>query len=200
MVYMVKIMGMDEFVFFVFFGVFLVLVYGFVVIGGWIGDKVIGIKCVIIFGVIVMMVGYVLFGFFIVDYLFVGLMLIYIVMGFIMVGNGLFKVNFLSLFVKIYLENDFCLDGVFIMYYMVINLGFFFLMIIILFVVIKMGYGMVFGVSVVGFVIIVVNFLFCLCMLKGIGFLVDFMLVNKMYLVFVVVGFIIVSLVCSYLL
>ena len=61
-VYMVKIMGMDESASFVLFGAFSALVYGFVAIGGWIGDKVIGTKRAITLGAIVMMVGYVLLG------------------------------------------------------------------------------------------------------------------------------------------
>ncbi|HFF2739168.1 TPA: oligopeptide:H+ symporter, partial [Vibrio cholerae] len=65
---------------------------------------------------------------------------------------------------------------------------------------IKMGYGMAFGVSAVGLAITVVNFLFCLRMLKGTGSPADLMPVNKMYLVLVAVGSIIASLVCSYLL
>lgn len=52
-VYMVKIMGMDESASFVLFGAFSALVYGFVAIGGWIGDKVIGTKRAITLGAIV---------------------------------------------------------------------------------------------------------------------------------------------------
>lgn len=122
-VYMVKIMGMDESASFVLFGAFSALVYGFVAIGGWIGDKVIGTKRAITLGAIVMMVGYVLLGLSTADHPLVGPTLIYIAMGFITVGNGLFKANPSSLLAKIYPENDPRLDGAFTMYYMAINLG-----------------------------------------------------------------------------
>ncbi|EEW05563.1 proton/peptide symporter family protein [Vibrio mimicus VM603] len=199
-VYMVKIMGMDESASFVLFGAFSALVYGFVAIGGWIGDKVIGTKRAITLGAIVMMVGYVLLGLSTAKHPLVGPTLIYVAMGFITVGNGLFKANPSSLLAKIYPENDPRLDGAFTMYYMAINLGSFFSMIITPLVAVKMGYGMAFGVSAVGLAITVVNFLFCLRMLKGTGSPADLAPVNKMYLVLVAVGSIIASFVCSYLL
>ncbi len=126
-----------------------------------------------------MMVGYVLLGLSTADHPLVGPTLIYIAMGFITVGNGLFKANPSSLLAKIYPENDPRLDGAFTMYYMAINLGSFFSMIITPLVAIKMGYGMAFGVSAVGLAITVVNFLFCLRMLKGTGSPADLMPVNK---------------------
>ncbi len=195
-VYMVKIMGMDESASFVLFGAFSALVYGFVAIGGWIGDKVIGTKRAITLGAIVMMVGYVLVGLSTAVHPLVGPTLIYIAMGFITVGNGLFKANPSSLLAKLYPENDPRLDGAFTMYYMAINLGSFFSMIIT--PANKMGYGMAFGMSKVRLAITVVNFLFCLRMLKGTGSPADLMPLNKMYLVLVAVGSIIASLVCSY--
>lgn len=140
----------------IFFFFFSVLVYGLVVIGGWLGDKVLGIKRVIMFGVIVLAIGYVLVVWFGYD---VGI--VYMGMAVIAVGNGLFKVNSFFLFFICYEKNDSRLDGVFIMYYMFVNIGFFFFMIVTSWLVAKYGWSVAFALSVVGLLIIIVNFVFC---------------------------------------
>ena len=61
-VYLVKVMGLAESDSFVLFGAFSALLYGFMAVGGWIGDKIIGTKRAITLGAIIMMVGYILLG------------------------------------------------------------------------------------------------------------------------------------------
>ncbi|ELO1814558.1 dipeptide/tripeptide permease DtpA [Vibrio fluvialis] len=199
-VYLVKILGMNESSSFVLFGAFSALVYGFVAAGGWIGDKVIGTKRAITLGAIILMIGYVLLGMSTTKDHFGGETLIYIAMGFITVGNGLFKANPSSLLAKVYPENDPRLDGAFTMYYMAINLGSFFSMIITPIVAERAGYGVAFGVSAIGLAITAVNFIICQGMLKSVGSPADLKPVNKSYLLAVIIGSIIASFVCSYLL
>ncbi len=57
-VYLVKQLGMSEADSITLFTSFSALVYGLVAIGGWLGDKVLGTKRVIILGVIVLALGY----------------------------------------------------------------------------------------------------------------------------------------------
>lgn len=199
-VYLVKIMGMDESNSFVLFGAFSALVFGFVAAGGWIGDKLIGTKRAITLGAIILMFGYLLLGLSTTKQHFGGETLIYIAMGFITVGNGLFKANPSSLLAKVYPENDPRLDGAFTMYYMAINLGSFFSMILTPLVAEKMGYGMAFGVSAIGLAITVVNFVMCQRILKGVGSPADLAPVDKNKLLMVAIGAVIASFVCSYLL
>lgn len=199
-VYLVKILGMDESTSFVLFGAFSALIYGFVAAGGWIGDKIIGTKNAITLGALVLMVGYALLGLSTSDEHFGGNTLIYIAMGFIAVGNGLFKANPSNLLSKAYEENDPRLDGAFTMYYMAVNLGSFFSMIITPIVAEKAGYGMAFGVSAIGLAITIVNFILCKGMLKGIGSPADLAPVAKSKLLIVAIGSIIASFICSYLL
>ncbi|WP_269117612.1 dipeptide/tripeptide permease DtpA [Vibrio cincinnatiensis] len=199
-VYMVKILGMNESSSFVLFGAFSALVFGFVAAGGWIGDKVIGTKRAITLGAIILMVGYLLLGLSTTKAHLGGETLIYIAMGFITVGNGLFKANPSSLLSKAYEDNDPRLDGAFTMYYMAINLGSFFSMILTPMVAERVGYGMAFGVSVIGLAITVVNFMLCQKMLKQIGSPADLQPIKKGRLSLVIVGSLIASLVCSYLL
>nr|WP_272870127.1 MULTISPECIES: dipeptide/tripeptide permease DtpA [unclassified Vibrio] len=199
-VYMVKILGMNESNSFVLFGAFSALVFGFVAAGGWIGDKIIGTKRAITLGAIILMFGYLLLGLSTTKAHLGGETLIYIAMGFITVGNGLFKANPSSLLAKVYDDNDPRLDGAFTMYYMAINLGSFFSMILTPMVAERAGYGMAFGVSAIGLAITVVNFILCQKMLKNVGSPADLQSVNKTRLSLVVIGSIMMSFFCSYLL
>jgi proton-dependent oligopeptide transporter, POT family len=98
------------------FGAFSALVYGMVVIGGYLGDRVLGTKRTIVVGLIVLAVGY--FSLAITDKAHV-----FFALGLICVGNGLFKANPSNLLAKCYDENDPRLHGGFTLYYMAINLG-----------------------------------------------------------------------------
>ncbi|MBF8999817.1 MULTISPECIES: dipeptide/tripeptide permease DtpA [Vibrio] len=199
-VYLVKILGMDESTSFVLFGAFSALIYGFVAAGGWLGDKVIGTKRAITLGAIILMVGYALLGVSTTSQHIGGSTLIFIAMGFITVGNGLFKANPSSLLAKVYDENDPRLDGAFTMYYMAINIGSLISMILTPIIAEKAGYGMAFGVSAIGLAITVVIFLAYLKMLKSVGSPADLAPVNKSKMLMVIVGSVIASFICSYLL
>ena len=59
-VYLVKQLGMSEADSITLFSSFSALVYGLVSIGGWLGDKVLGTKRVILLGAIVLAIGYAL--------------------------------------------------------------------------------------------------------------------------------------------
>lgn len=59
-VYLVKQLGMSEADSITLFSSFSALVYGLVAIGGWLGDKVLGTKRVIMLGAIVLAIGYAL--------------------------------------------------------------------------------------------------------------------------------------------
>lgn len=98
------------------FGAFSALVYGMVVIGGYLGDRILGTKRTIVLGLIVLASGY--FALAITDKEHV-----FFALGLICVGNGLFKANPSNLLAKCYECNDPRLHGGFTLYYMAINLG-----------------------------------------------------------------------------
>ncbi|OBU26355.1 dipeptide/tripeptide permease DtpA [Photobacterium aquimaris] len=198
-VYMVKILGMSETASFTLFGAFSALVYGSVAIGGWVGDKVLGTKRTIKLGAMVLVVGYALLGLSATSG-YGGSDLIYIAMGFITMGNGLFKANPSSLLAKVYGENDPRLDGAFTMYYMAINLGSFFSMLLSPWIAEKFGYDIAFGVSAAGLVITLVNFYISGRIVKGIGSKPDMKPLNKLYFLGVLVGAILFSFVSAILL
>ncbi|WP_408901091.1 dipeptide/tripeptide permease DtpA [Photobacterium piscicola] len=198
-VYMVNILGMSEAESFTLFGAFSALIFGSVAIGGWVGDKILGTKRTITLGAFVLTIGYSLLGLSAAGG-FGGKELIYIAMGFITMGNGLFKANPSSLLAKSYEENDPRLDGAFTMYYMAINLGSFFSMLLSPWIAEKMGYGVAFGVSAIGLLITMVNFMVMGRIVKNIGSKPDMLPVNKRYYFAVVVATVVLSFLSAFLL
>jgi len=168
-VYLVKQLGMSESDSITLFSSFSALVYGLVAIGGWLGDKILGTKRVIMLGAIVLAIGYALVAWSGHD-----AAIVYMGMATIAVGNGLFKANPSSLLSTCYAKDDPRLDGAFTMYYMSINIGSFFSMLATPWLAAKFGWSVAFSLSVVGMLITVVNFLFCKRWVKQYGSKPDF--------------------------
>lgn len=114
--FFIRYLGYSELVAYYTFGAFSALVYGMVVIGGYLGDRVLGTKRTIILGLIVLALGYFSLAITDKEHVFFSL-------GLICVGNGLFKANPSSLLAKCYEKNDPRLYSGFTLYYMAINLG-----------------------------------------------------------------------------
>ncbi|MCF6764725.1 oligopeptide:H+ symporter [Thiotrichales bacterium 19S3-7] len=100
----------------IIFGSFSAFCYGFVWIGGLIGDQYLGAKRTILIGGIVLMLSYALLAFADKSTFF------YALSG-IIVGNALFKANPSSLISKLYKRDDPRLDGAMTLYYFAINIG-----------------------------------------------------------------------------
>jgi len=188
-VYLVKMLGMTEADSITLFSSFSALVYGFVAIGGWLGDKVLGAKRVIVLGALVLAVGYALVAFSGHDITWV-----YAGMATIAVGNGLFKANPSSLLSTCYEKNDPRLDGAFTMYYMSINIGSFFSMLATPWLAAQYGWNVAFSLSVVGMLITLVNFMMCRRWVKNHGSKPDFEPLKFNKLLMTLVG--IVALIC----
>jgi POT family proton-dependent oligopeptide transporter len=168
-VYLVRQLGMSEGDSITLFSSFSALVYGLVAIGGWLGDKVLGTKRVILMGAIVLALGYALVAWSGHD-----AAVVYAGMATIAVGNGLFKANPSALLSTCYDKDDPRLDGAFTMYYMAINIGSFFSMLATPWLAAEFGWSVAFALSVVGMLITVVNFLFCRGWVKQYGSKPDF--------------------------
>ncbi len=113
--YFVKHLGFSEVYAFNIFGAFSGFLWGFMVFGGYLGDKYFGTKRTLIFGAFVLLTGY-FFLAFADNYAFISLSLI-------AAGEGLFKSNPASLLSKCYEENDPRLHTAYTYYYMAINIG-----------------------------------------------------------------------------
>lgn len=168
-VYLVRQLGMSEAESITLFSSFSALVYGLVAIGGWLGDKVLGTKRVIILGVMVLALGYAT-----VAWSGHNVTQVYVGMATIAVGSGLFKANPSSLLSTCYEKDDPRLDGAFTMFYMAINIGSFISMMLTPWLAAKYGWSVAFSLSVIGLIITLFNFLFCQRQVKNNGSKPDF--------------------------
>ncbi|MBJ3814028.1 dipeptide/tripeptide permease DtpA [Shimwellia pseudoproteus] len=194
-VYLVKMLGMSEASSITLFSSFSAMVYGLVAIGGWLGDKVLGTKRVIVLGSIVLAIGYALVAWSGHD---AGV--VYMGMATIAVGNGLFKANPSSLLSTCYEKDDPRLDGAFTMYYMAINIGSFFSMLATPWLAATFGWSVAFALSVVGMLLTLINFMFCRKWVKAYGSKPDFEPVHKGKLLATLVGVVILVAIATWLL
>lgn len=181
--YLVNTLGMSEAQSVTLFASFSALVYGMVAIGGWLGDKVLGTKRVIVLGTIVLAAGYGLIA-----WSGHNVSMVYLGMATIAVGNGLFKANPSSLLSTCYAKDDPRLDGAFTMYYMSINIGSFFSMLATPVLAAKFGWSVAFALSFVGMLITLVNFLLFRKTVKDYGSKPDFAPMHMGKLLITLVG------------
>lgn len=194
-VYLVKQLGMSEADSITLFSSFSALVYGLTAIGGWLGDKVLGTKRVIILGALVLCVGYGLVAWSGHD-----VSMVYIGMATVAMGSGLFKANPASLLSTCYDKDDPRLDGAFTMFYMSINVGSLVSMMLTPWLAARYGWSVAFSLSVVGLAITVVNFLLCQKMVKNYGSKPDFAPLNIGKLLMTLVGVVVLITVATWLL
>lgn len=114
--YFIRFLGFSDLDSYYTFGAYSALVYGLVVIGGYLGDKILGTKRTIVLGLGVLALGYFCLALTDKEGVFFAL-------GLICVGNGLFKANPSNLLAKCYKPQDPRLHSGFTLYYMAINLG-----------------------------------------------------------------------------
>ncbi|MGR2857054.1 dipeptide/tripeptide permease DtpA [Erwinia sp. 1181_3] len=194
-VYLVKMLGMSEAQSITLFASFSALVYGLVAVGGWLGDKVLGTKRVIVLGTLVLALGYALVAWSGHD-----ISLVYIGMATIAVGNGLFKANPSSLLSTCYEKDDPRLDGAFTMYYMAINIGSFFSMLATPWLAAEFGWSTAFALSFVGMLITLVNFMFFRKWVKNHGSKADFAPLDIRKLLMTLVGIVVMITLATWLL
>jgi proton-dependent oligopeptide transporter, POT family len=124
-VFMIEYLGFAEARANLTWGALAAMIYAAPVLGGWIGDKVLGARRTTVLGAVVLAIGYVLLS---VpwDRVIAGgwaTPLLFFSMGVIATGNGLFKANPNNLVSRLYEGDPSKLDGAFTMYYMAINVG-----------------------------------------------------------------------------
>lgn len=151
--YFIRQLGYSEIEAYYTFGAFSALVYGLVILGGFLGDKVLGTKRTIVLGLVVLSLGY--FSLALTDKAHV-----FLALGLICVGNGLFKANPSNLLSKCYEQNDPRLHGGFTLYYMAINLGSMVALIVGPAIASKYGYPYAYMLSAIGLIIGLANYWF----------------------------------------
>ncbi len=135
------------------FGAFAALMWAFIIIGGYIGDKYLGTKRTIVLGAFMLLIGYFSLA-------FADVKLMYVSLALIAVGEGMFKANPSSLLSKSYEENDPRLHTAYTYYYMAINIGSLIATFLAPVVALHFGWNLAFVLSGLGMIIALLNFAF----------------------------------------
>lgn len=149
--YFIRYLGFSETDSYYTFGAFFALVFGLIVIGGFLGDKILGTKRSILLGLIVLCLGYCALALTDKDHVFLAL-------GLICVGNGIFKANPSNLLSKCYQENDPRIDAGFTLYYMAINLGSMMALVVGPSISSRYGYSYAYMISAIGLLMGIANY------------------------------------------
>src|SRR3954470_24991824 len=145
-------------------GAFTALVYAAPAIGGWIGDHVLGTRRTMPIGAAILAIGYLMLSV-PTDNLY----FLYASMGVIVVGNGLFKANAANMVRRIYEGNDAKIDSAFTIYYMAVNVGATVSQLATPVIKDRYGWHAAFAVCCAGLILGLINYLFMLRTLDGIG-------------------------------
>jgi len=170
-IFMVKYLKMSDGLADNTFSAFSALIYTFVLFGGYIGDKVLGLKRTMVLGAITLASGYLFLSFFIEKYLFIAL-------GIIIAGNALFKANPSAVVSKLYEHGSNKLDSVYTIYYMSINLGALLSTLLTPWVKDNFGWKPAFLISFFGMTIAILNYIFFQKILAPFGSEPDFKKIN----------------------
>ncbi len=159
--YFVKQLGYSEAKSIYVFGSFSAFTFGFIWLGGWLGDYYLGAKRTIILGATTLMLSY------------AGLALanhntIYYALAGIIVGNALFKANPSSLIAKMYRDSGSAIDGAMTLYYMAVNIGSMISISITPIISQRFGWSCAFWLCAIGLALGLTNFIFYLKILNHI--------------------------------
>jgi POT family proton-dependent oligopeptide transporter len=170
--YMVQRLGFDDTRANLVWGAASALIYVAPAIGGWVGDRIFGTRRTMLTGAAILSLGYGLITLPTenVNFLFVAL-------GVIVVGNGLFKPNAGNLVRKIYDGDDARIDSAFTIYYMAVNIGSTFSMILTPLVKDwvngwyqnQFGWHAAFGMCCAGLIVGLINFYFMRASMAHVG-------------------------------
>ena len=193
--FFVKSLGMADAESFVVFGAFSAMVYGYVALGGYIGDKILGTQRTIILGTITLMLGYLLMAFAGSDK-----DMVFLALGCVACGNGVFKANPASLLSKLYEDDQSHLDSAFTMYYMAVNIGSFFSMLLVPIIGGRYGLDLGFGICAAGLVLAGLNFVFFRKLVEGIDSPAGELPLNVKKLIAVIIALVAMILISAWML
>ena len=161
--FFVKSLGMEDAESFVVFGAFSAMVYGYVSLGGFLGDKILGTQRTITLGAVVLMIGYAMMALAGADKT-----MVFLALGAIACGNGIFKANPSSLLSKLYEGDEKDLDSAFTMYYMAVNIGSFLSMLLVPIIGAQYGLSLGFMICAMGLILAIGGFLGFRYLVRGI--------------------------------
>lgn len=191
--YFIRHLGYSDIESYYTFGAYSALVFGMVIIGGYLGDRVLGTKRTIVLGLIVLSLGYFSLA-------FTDKAHVYLALGLICVGNGLFKANPSNLLSKCYDDQDPRLHGGFTLYYMAINLGSMFALVLGPAISSRYGYSYAYLLSAIGLVIGLANYWFQRQYVQHINTDADNRTITSIHWIMVLAGVIILTQCSAFLL
>lgn len=172
-------------------GAFVAMIYAMTMVGGFVGDKVLGARRTMILGAIVLMIGYALLA-------VPSPATLYIAMGVVAIGNGLFKVNPQNLVSRLYEGDAARLDSVFTLYYMSINIGSMISIAATPLVAHAWGWHIAFGVCAAGLALGLINYLVMGKAVRPYGSAPDFEKLHAGKLAGVIAGTVVIAYVLSF--
>ncbi|MGC9366370.1 MAG: oligopeptide:H+ symporter [bacterium] len=175
------------------FSAFAALVYAFVCVGGYIGDKLLGNRRTLLIGAVVLAMGYLILGLNSEKFLYLSL-------GIIVAGNALFKSNPSTLISKLYQTNDHQVDSAFTVYYMAINIGSFISMSFCPLIEKIWGWNWAFLVSFLGMVVAILNYIMFSRYFRHLGSPPDFKPLKIINLLIVIITTVVIALISTWLL
>ena len=122
------------------FGTYAMLIYLTPILGGWIADKYTGYRFAVIIGSLIMTLGHIFMALETEFSLYFGLVLL-------IIGTGFFKPTMTSIISEMYIDNSDKKDGAFTIYYMGVNAGAFFGMMLCGYLAEKIGWAYGFGLA-----------------------------------------------------
>jgi proton-dependent oligopeptide transporter, POT family len=148
------------------FGAFVAMAYASPAVGGWLGDKVLGTRRMVVIGATILAIGY-------------GLLAtpgapIFLAFGVIAVGSGLFKPNPANLVSKVYEGDQAKIDSAFTLYYMAVNVGSSLSQLILPKVAEHVSWHLAFGLCAGGLVLGILTYFFMSRYLRHVGSPPDF--------------------------
>jgi POT family proton-dependent oligopeptide transporter len=170
--YMVQRLGFTDVNANLVWGAASALIYVAPAIGGWVGDRVFGTRRTMVTGAVILAIGYAL-----ITLPTENAQFLYFSLGVIVVGNGLFKPNAGNLVRKIYEGDDSRIDSAFTIYYMAVNIGSTFSMLLTPWIKdyvnelyqSQFGWHAAFGVCCAGLLVGLVNYFFMRATVAHIG-------------------------------
>jgi len=177
------------------FTAFSALVFLLPAAGGYVADHYLGTKRTILLGAFILALGYLLLSLPFISNQFLELPL-----AIIAVGNGFFKANPSSLLSKVYKETGHNQDTGFTLYYMAINVGSLLSMVLVPVLSKYFGWHIGFACSFVGLCIAIINYCLMQKSIKKYGSKPDFEKIRYDYLLWVLLGAVVMVGVCYWLL
>jgi proton-dependent oligopeptide transporter, POT family len=191
--YLSKVFGFSDTKAYGTFAAFSALVYATPILGGYVGDKLIGYQRTLTVGLLLLMLGYFLLSIPVsLAYPQLSEALFYLALGTIIAGNGFFKTSPSSILGKVYGPNDTRVDSGFTLFYMSINVGSLISMVLCGYIATLVGWHAGFFTCVVGLGLGFLTLFFSKKYIQQFGSAADFAPINKRYILPLTLGTLVV--------